>query len=336
MSLKTFFLSALPAFTLAVPEVSSVKTLGQLEAPAFFENIAVRQNGAVLATLLAGGPDVYTVTNPSSPDASFELLTSIPAVHGFTGIAEVIDENGKGLDKWVVTGANSTSQLPSDIIHGSWSAWLISFEDDEVTTEKISDLSADTALSNGMVAVPNGLLFADSYRGAVSRLDLTTFDFEDSIISVPEMETTPDFELGIGINGIKIFDNQLYFSNTALGSIYRLPITEQGYPDLSCSDSSVELVANVSSVAPAVDDFEIVENGDIFLTTNYINLLLYVDGQTGEFEVLTGAADEFTVAGGSAAAFGRTAEDKGTLYVSTATATIGNQTEGGRVLAVEF
>lgn len=328
MSLKTFILGALPALALAAPKV---EVLGQLTASAFFENIAIRPSGAILATLLGGGPKIYTVTKPSSPNHSFDLLTTISSVDGFTGIAEVLDEDGQGLDKYIVTGGNSTTQLPNDIVTGSWSAWMVSFDGEDVVTEKISDLSPETLLSNGIASVPNGVLLADSARGVVSRLDLSTLEYEDSIISLPEMLTTPDFELGIGINGIKIFNDHLYFSNTALASIYRIPITKAGY---SCSGA--ELVANITSVAEGIDDFEIDEQGNIYATTNYINLLVYVDGKTGEFEVVAGSGDEFTVAGCSAAAFGRTEEDKETLYITTASATIGNVTEGGRILAVEL
>lgn len=328
---KTLLVAALPALTLAAPKV---ETLGQLPPPAFFENIAIRPSGAILATLVAGGPDVYTVTSPSSPNRSFDLLTSIPAVDALTGITEVLDENGKGLDKYIVTGGNSTSEPPNDIVTGSWSAWLISFDGDDVVTEQISELSSETALSNGMVSVPNAVLLADSGRGSVSRLDLSTLTYEDSILALPEMLTTPDFELGIGINGIRIFDSHLYFSNSATASIFRFPITEAGYPKGSCSGP--ELVANVTSVAPGIDDFEIDEEGNIYATTNYGHVLVYVDGKTGELEIIAGSEDEFTVAGCSAAAFGRTKKDRSTLYVTTAQATIGNVTEGGRILAVEL
>ena len=91
-----------------------------------------------------------------------------------------------------------------------------------------------------------------------------------------------------------------------------------------------------AEMAAGIDDFEIDARGDIYATTNYANLLVKIDGKTGDAKVIAGGAEAFTVAGASAAAFGRTKDDKRTLYMSTATATIGNVTEGGRVLAVEL
>lgn len=337
MTLRTAFLSAFAVLASAAPQKKpSVRTLGQLDAPAFFENIAVRPSGSLLATLLVGGPDIYTVVDPSRANPSFELLTSIPAVDGLTGITEILDENGKGVDRYVVTGGNSSTELPNDIVTGSWSAWEVAFDGQGVTVDKISGLSPETVLSNGVAAVPNAVLLADSARGAISRLDLATGAYEDSIVALPEMLTTPDSELGIGINGVKVWGGQLYFSNTATASIWRFPVTEDGYPTRRLSCSGPELVANITSLAAGIDDFEIDARGDIYATTNYVNLLVKIDGKTGDAKVVAGGAEEFTVAGASAAAFGRTKDDKRTLYMSTATATIGNVTEGGRVLAVEL
>lgn len=332
MSLKTFLFATLPALVSAAPKGLTVKTLGQLPAPSFFENVAIRPSGAILSTALLPSADIWTVTNPSSSDSSFELAVTIPEIDFLTGIAEVLDEDGQGVDKYIVTGGKSTSTAPNDIVVGSWSAWQLTFDDEnEPTVEKISDLGPETALSNGITSVPNAVLLADSYRGSISRLDLSTGDYEDEIISAPEMVTTPDFELGIGINGIQIHGSHLYFSNSALASIYRLRITPAGY---SCSP--VELVSDISSIAEGIDDFAIDEAGNIYATTNYINKLVYVDVKTGEFEVLAGGPEDFTVAGSSAAAFGRGENDQGVLYLSTAAATIGNVTEGARILAVEF
>ncbi|EON97825.1 putative six-bladed beta-propeller -like protein [Phaeoacremonium minimum UCRPA7] len=139
--------------------------------------------------------------------------------------------------------------------------------------------------------------------------------------------------LQIGINGIKVFHGYLYWANSFEATIYRLKLDAKGY---AAKGAKVEPVAVVD--AAFIDDFTIDSTGVIWAATNLDNRVLAIK-PFGENVVVEGSLTELTVAGDTAAAFGRLKADKKVLYVSTSGAegapVNGTITEGGKVVAID-
>ncbi|KAG9252081.1 uncharacterized protein F5Z01DRAFT_248882 [Emericellopsis atlantica] len=322
------------------PKAPVFRELGSLPAPGFFENIAIRPStSSLLATRLTGGPEVYIVKDPASSTPDFSLLATVPDLDVLLGIDQLIpdEEACAGEERvYVVVGGKTPTGSPFDMVVGSAALYTVTFphldNDEDVEVAHLSALSADTGLVNGLVAVPGGVLIADSLRSRVSFYNVTDNSFTESAYEYPEM-TAPEGAAMFGINGVQIRDNHLYWSNTALSSIYRIALDDNKKE--GC-DVRPELVFNASSIASAVDDFNFDIYGNIYAATHFDGTIVYSDAQTGEMKVVAGGIGEWDLAGCTALEFGKGEYDQDTLYVTTNSATFGNETRGGRIVAVDF
>jgi len=138
----------------------------------------------------------------------------------------------------------------------------------------------------------------------------------------------------VGINGIKIFKDYLYWTHSALAIIYRVRLDADGR---RVQDAKVETVAKLN--ATFLDDFAIRGDGIIWATTNSDSTLVAVQHETGQSVVVDGAAGELTVLGDTAAAFGRGSDDGCVLYVVTCgglrSKDVAAIKEGAKVVAVD-
>ncbi|KAF5671457.1 hypothetical protein FCIRC_8687 [Fusarium circinatum] len=199
-------------------------------------------------------------------------------------------------------------------------------------------MTKKSAFLNGVAAIPgmsDAVLVSDSVAGFVGRLDLSTGVFDDSAFVFPEM--APIAAGAFGINGIKVRDNYLYFTNSNAVKIYRIVITPAGYPK---KGARPQLVADLSSGVGFFDDFEFDKNGNIYAATNFDNSIVFVDVKTGKWKTVVGGIHEMTVAGSTAAAFSYGKKGEKTLYVSTSGALAkpvdGTKTEGAKIVAVKI
>lgn len=323
---RTYPQSDLPLAIHTITQLSSV--------PTWLENIAVRSNGDLLVTQFAPAPVLYTVRNPSSPNAALKDIHQFKTITNILGIAESCP------DTFVVVGGNATANATG--YAGTFSAWEVKFSKDAATVHKIVDIPESMFL-NGVVALPdapNIVLIADSQFGLLFRLDTEKATYE-VIADRPEFKPHPERfnkTVGFGINGVKIRDEFLYFSNTNLVNIYRVPITKDGYLAKK-GKAPVELYADLNAVTTFIDDFEIGPDGTVWVVTNDDNSLVAVTPRSRKVEVVAGAKDKLTLAGGTGAAFGRTKKDRHVLYISTAggldAPVNGTLVEPGKVVGVD-
>ena len=272
----------------------------------WLENLAVRANGQILATLLTT-PQVYQVDpNPSAAHPS-TLVHTFPDYLGCLGIAEL------GSDIfYVVTGNFSISAVTST--PGSYSVWKLNMAGftaggAPTTATKVADFPQSVFL-NGMTTLQNGagntLLIADSGAGAVWSLNVKT-GAVDKIITDPLMAPTSGATLPVGINGLKVRDQSLYFSNTDQALIGKVDLNADG----SAKGPAVTVVGN----APGADDFQFDPRGDIFIAgDNAVRFHGVSDGSSGPPLVVTNSS---LVVGSTAAEFGRLHGDLGSVYVTT-------------------
>ncbi|KPM43081.1 hypothetical protein AK830_g3453 [Neonectria ditissima] len=329
--------TALAALSLAksLPE----KTLDQLSLGTWLENIAVRPNGDLLVTQLFPSASIYTVKKPAARPHALEQLAAIPAIQNIYGIAQVPSPRGRHADAetYVVVGGNSTS-LANPVV-GTFSAWAVELRCDDVKVRKVSDMDKHSAFLNGVAEIPgvsSAVLISDSSAGLVGRLDLDTGAFNTGAFVFPEMAPTEDAALPVGVNGIHIRHGFLYWTNSATVAIYRVAVTARGLP---VKGAKPELVFDLSATATFLDDFIFDADGNIYVTTNLDNSVIFVDLEAGTAKTAVGSLDALTVAGSTAVAFGRGKHDKDTLYVSTGGALAapvgGTKTEGAKVVAVD-
>lgn len=319
---------------------SPPRTLDQLSVGTWLENIAVRPNGDLLLTQMAPSAVVYTVRDPSGKKPVLEEIASIPSIQSIYGIAQVPGLK-KDQETFVFVGGNS-SAIGSPI-KGTFGAWKIKFTPEcagKVDLERISDMDKNSAFLNGVAAIPgvsDAVLVADSANGFVGRLDITTGDFDTSSFVFPEMLPVEGAGLPVGVNGIKIHDGHLYFTNSYQVSIYRIAITPDGF---LAKGAKPKLVVNLSDKASFLDDFDIDAKGNIFAASNFDNTVVYYDAHSRKSKIIVGSPSDLIVAGDTSVAFGRGKHDKNYLYVATTGAISnpvnGTEVEGAGVVALKI
>ena len=176
------------------------------------------------------------------------------------------------------------------------------------TVTKIADIATADFL-NGMTTLDEcHVLVGDVYSGCVYKVDVETGDFE-VVIRDPKMHFPSNAETNLGVNGIKIHDEFLYWTNTADGTLNKIRINKGGY---AIGESEV-VVANV----PRADDFVFKEDGTVFVAQNQDDELSAVLRGDREAMVVAGSPVETVLAGVTAGKFGRLKWDKQRLYLTT-------------------
>lgn len=173
------------------------------------------------------------------------------------------------------------------------------------TVTKVTDMP-DAGFLNGMTTLDDSSVYiADSSNGWIYLLDVTTGNYS-VIADDPNMKYLPDAASKLGINGVKVRDGYLYWSNTGNPVFSRIPISNSGYPI-----GPTEVVADI----PRVDDFTFKSDGTAWMSQNQLQTQAVVMG-TG-YEVVCGSNTSTLTAGVTAGAFGRTNETSQILYLTS-------------------
>lgn len=202
-------------------------------------------------------------------------------------------------------------------------------------TSKIADIP-EAIFLNGMTRLysSGSILVADSGAGVVYRVDTSTGKYT-AVIDDPLMKPVATSEYSqLGINGVHIRDNALYFTSSIQGVLARVPISVNG----SAEGPAVAIVNNTSTV---MDDFTFDTAGNALVTTdihNTLDKIITSGSRMGNVSVVVGNLNSAILAGATAAQFGRTLVDKDVLYVTTngglAVPVNGTYTEGGKVVVI--
>jgi hypothetical protein len=299
------------------------RTVAQLDTvPTWLENIAVRANGDLLVTQLAPAPVLYTIRNPASKNATLEPIYEWREsnVTDILGITETIPDTFN-----IITGNATTDALG---YAGTFSVWAN---------------IPEAMFLNGIVPMPGRpeiVFIADSQFGLLFRLDTHTGKHE-IIAQGPEFDPYPALQnktVGFGINGVKIRDGYLYFSNSNLVKIFRIPLTKDGNIAQK-GKAPIELYVDLNAAAIFVDDFIFSDDGTLWAASNYGNTIVAVSLDGKRVQTVAGAITQLTLAGSTAAAFGRARYDKNILYVCTAGGlgepVNGTMVEPGKVEAID-
>lgn len=291
----------------------------------FVENIAVRRSGELLVTVFWDGA-VYHV-DPSRKDRKAALIHRFPG--SGVGIVEVEPDIF-----YVSHGV--VSQKGTFAVHRVDMRQFSAADDGTVDTPAVIDKVADVpdaAFLNGSTVLDREkgiILVADSFDGSVYAVNTKT-----STVSVwfhhqllEKVSTDPEVAGHPALNGIKLREGYIYLSNTEGHNFFRIKVDRSGQP----SGELEVLQENLSA-----DDFAFDRHGNAYLTTHEFNSLVKLSAD-GTRSRVAGGADDAMFAGPTAAAFGRTENDRTASYVVTEGGIV-NPVNGsvgtGKILRVE-
>ncbi|KAL9122897.1 MAG: hypothetical protein Q9187_000548 [Circinaria calcarea] len=288
------------------------------------ENLAVRPSGEVLVTLLTS-PDVYQV-DPAGASAAIQVYR-FPGHLGCLGIVE-----GAPDVFYVIAGNYSTQTFQST--PGSYDVFQIQMINFSATQKPVVNHIASFGNSqffNGITLLDSSnLLIADSQAGAVWKLSISS-GAKQIVIQDPTM--APNSAVApIGINGLRVFNGNLYFTNSNQAIFVRIPLKADG----TAAGPAVTLATSVPG-----DDFTSDPFGSFYVAQQNNKLVTLRSPTPGSAQVLAGDGSSTSdLLGPTSAQFGRRQSDQQSLYV-TSTGGIEayitrNFTQGGRVSRVNL
>lgn len=284
-------------------EFYPVEIIHQFPLGTWVENLAVRSNGQILATILSS-PELYQV-DPQGKRDPF-LIHTFPNATGLVGITEL------GRDKFYVVAI--TANLETGTFEpGSSSVWEVNLRPFSIhhgtpaAVVKVANFP-DALLLNGIAPFNrkrHTVLIADSLAGVIYRFNVRTGESR-IVIDEPLLKGSID-PFAIGVNGLNLDGLNLYFSNTRLQIVARQLLNRDASPR-----GNPVVVVNATS---SIDDFALGPNGDYFIAQS--PYLSYAPTTTGDVISLARNISMPDLIGATAVRFGRKFKDIHNVYVST-------------------
>lgn len=312
------------AFALALPAVAfpfadrflekripalpvAVTTVHEFAFPSWCENLAVRANGQILVTRL-DTPEVILVS-PTNAFAPVTIATwNATAYKGALGITET---NADIFE--VVLSANvdedfvKTSGVPAVYkINMNTFAYSGSTITSNATVSLTTEIPTADFLNGATTLDTIHVLVADAYNGWVYKVNTLTGAYSIAIDNA--LMKHPSGGPNLGVNGLKIRNSYLYWTNTGVGTVNKIKITSAG-----TASGASSVVATVSRP----DDFIFKSNGAIFVPQNQLDELSYIAPGASTSTVIAGSSTSTLLAGVTSAQFGRLSSDSNRLYLAT-------------------
>ena len=300
-------LLASPLTILALSTPTTIFTLpGPLLPGSWFENLAVRPDGKILATR-GDAPEIWQI-DPSTGHGA--LLVSVTGAFNLTGIAEVTPHRRpqtrtQPSPETYVFGS-SHIPAPLQVTPGSAKVWTLQFHANPTTPPTVSLLAAMPAAGfiNGITPWGRGrVLLSDTTAEAVYLMDAATGAY-----------TTPLTGL-TGVNGIRAARGWVYRADHASLTLSRIPVGR---------DAVATGPAQVLATGQLIDDFAVVVGpsgaGKAYVAGMYDDDVVEVAfGAAGGLGVKRVVAADLSGTGYglcTVVAFGRRAADKRLLYAT--------------------
>jgi hypothetical protein len=271
----------------------------------FIENIHLRLNGRLSLSSLSSG-DLFTI-DPTAPPPLVKAVVNCPGSTGLSGIATI------GPDLFAVSGGVHRS-----FRFDNMQVYVVSVPGDSESGILLDSISVPGATGlNGMAALPampRVVLSADSHGSCIHRINTLT-RLVDVAFADPLLSYGPNFK--VGINGLKIFNGYVYFTNSGEGTFAQVKINDDG-----SNAGDVEIIARLTGEPPgmghAFDDFTLDSDGNAYVTLHNNEIVkITPDGTQTTF---AGGNDSTVFKNPTSAA---TSQDGKSIYVATAGATAG-------------
>ncbi|MES2400666.1 MAG: hypothetical protein V4573_11825 [Pseudomonadota bacterium] len=276
----------------------------------WLEGIAAGNDGTLY---LAGNRGLDFARNDYYRDAQGEVIA-----RRADGNERVVFKTPRGSTAGVVAVANDgTLYLTS---HGDKSSlWRL---DGQGAGQPLGNFPQG-AWPNGLDIGPDGMLYSpDSHLGVIWRVNPSTGQTEEAVKS-PVLLARPFIALAPGANGLHFSGRDMYVTVSDKTTVLKYSMDAQGR------------FGNATVVATGIpgDDFAIGTDGSLFITTHPYNTVVKVasDGK----RTVIGKTEQHIV-GATDAVFGKTPQDRDTLYVVTdGGAFTGGPTTRGELVALK-
>lgn len=297
-----------------------LQTLHQFPYGTWAENLAVREDGCILVTLL-NAAELWQV-DPVNGTAA-KLIQRFPDATGLSGIAKLAPDTFA-----VLAGNISLSTLAAD--PGSFKLWTLRFRGPEVELVRASTL-LDVSSPNGIATIDaeKGIvLIADCGLGVVWRVDTRSGIYE--IVLEDETLKPTNATYTLGVNGIQYVDGYLYYDNTNKALIGRVPI----HPTSGRPTGPYEVLAK----EVVGDGLVVTESRATLVASNPLNTIVEVS-RNGSQQSVVGGANSALIAGPTAIVNGGGQGRHGDVFFITTSGAIaspinGTYSEGGKVMAL--
>lgn len=305
--------------------------------PTWVENIAVRQSGELLVTLLSSA-DLYLI-DPILAIADPKTSKTPTLVHNFAPFSSLLGITEMEPDHFYVVASNASSS--PDFAPGSYTVVSVDLrsydprQNTPVVTKEVGKFPQAGVL-NGMATldVSRGLvIIADSTEGAVYVLDVNTGRsrtlFQNAATAVPAGGA-------LGVNGLKVLPIEgtdivyVYFDNTDASLLCRIPIS---LATLQKTGPVEILQSGYSADDFALDPFE----GFVYMADGRTNSINRIPIGGGRVTTVFGGINDTIIEGPTAIAVGRGITNEFVKYITTdggQLAPVNGITTGGRVVAL--
>lgn len=298
-------LAKLLAVSLLAGSVAQATVTNLFQLPAIgnvLENLALRQNGNILATRI-DAPEVWEIA-PNGKNAS--LLFTFPGATGASGIREV-EPN---------IFAVAVAKISSPVSATDNKVWTLDMTLGPAKPgfAKIRATVTAATVLNGMAVVPGlkrTVLCSDHVQGAVYAIDLVTGSsrvvIADKATMLP-VGSNPDPNFApVGVNGLALSakGDTLYYTSSFQGALYAMSVD----PQSGESQGPAQLVATLSGP----DDLALGSSGETaYVASQTDSSLSRVTLRNGHVTTLVSSKE---IAGPSAVALHATFND--VIYLST-------------------
>jgi len=320
------------ACRLATPAIGTVTptTIFTLPGPAqpssWFENLAVRPNGKILATR-GDAPEIWQINPATGTGALFVSLAPSTGAFNLTGIAQVRipvgagegeedeeEENEDGGNVETYVFGSSYIPAPLQVAPGSAKVWKLEIDGNGTPTVSLLAALPSAGFINGITkwGRKGRVLLSDTERAAVYLMDATTGSF-----------TTPLTNL-TGINGIRTVGPK-----SGSGYLYRVDFFSLTLSRIPISAATATALGPAEVVADnqLIDDFALAVNrhtgaGAAYLATMYDNSVVRVvfgpppSAGPGVKTLVAGDLTGTGVGLCTVVVFGRRHQDRNVLYAA--------------------
>ena len=286
--------SATSIFAAPLEPGSPVRPLHVFPNGTAAENLVVREDGSILMTMIYPSAELYYFPSAySTPVLLYDFSGSV-AAYGITEYAPDVFA--------VCTGTFSRSGIITNATATVWKVDLAKIriqEDGTITSPAhisiLADLTDVGFIKGAATLDTDTVLAADSVSGVVFAIDTQSGNYY-VVLEDPALAPNATGAVRLGVNGINIVNDTLYYTNTNKRSVGKVQLNVDG----TAAGPYTTIASKV-----LVDDLEVDRlTGAIYITSLVANEFTYVSPD-GEVSVLAGSLNSTDVPGPTAIRFAK-------------------------------